>query len=73
MSDEKYYLEVHIEGPYVSDDHTRYEELDGYKDEGGEVTYSDVELEERAQDIVNQVYTWGHKVVPESKVPEGER
>lgn len=63
-----WYLQVHIEGPYVNDDHTRYEELDG---EPGD--WSDEELESLAQDVVNQVYTWGHKVVPESEVPEGER
>lgn len=73
MSEERHYLKVHIEGPYVSDDHTRYELIDGYKDEDGEVLWSNEELEERAQDVVNQVYSWGHSVVPESEVPEDER
>lgn len=69
----KHYLKVHIEGPYVSDNHDRYEELEDYLDEDGDVTYSDSELLSHAQDMVNQFYTWGHEVVTEDQVPEGER
>lgn len=65
----KWYLKVHIEGPHIGDDHTRYEELEDHDLE----PWSESELLSRGQDIVNEVYTWGHSVVPEEDVPEGER
>lgn len=61
------YLKVEIEGKYVGQDTTVYQPL-----EDGE-EYSEKELKEWAQDLVNQEYSWGHSVVDEDEVPEDER
>lgn len=69
----KRYLKVHIEGPGVHDEVTKYEELEDYLDEDGEPTWTEDEVLARAQDIVNEVYSWGHEVLTEDQVPEGDR
>ena len=61
------YLKVDIEGKYIGDDRTIYQPLD----EG--VEYTDADLEQYAQDVVNQEFAWGHDVVSEDQVPESER
>ncbi|WP_327292483.1 hypothetical protein [Streptomyces sp. NBC_01198] len=63
----KRYVKVDIEGKFVGTDVTVFTPLDDGKE------YSPDELEEIAQDVVNQEYTWGFDVVDESEVPEGER
>jgi hypothetical protein len=60
------YLKVEIEGKYVGQDVTVYQPLDDEE-------YSEKELEEWAQDLVNNEFTWGHSVVDEEDVPEDER
>lgn len=65
----KKYLKVHIEGPCINDDVTKYEELEDYD----ESPWTEAELLDRAQEMVNETYTWGHDVVNEEDVPEGER
>lgn len=61
------YLRVDVEGPVVGSGRIVYTALDGATD------YTDKDLEEIAQDVVNSVYSWGHSVVDESEVPENDR
>ncbi|ATI18761.1 hypothetical protein SEA_DAUDAU_60 [Streptomyces phage Daudau] len=61
------YVKVDIEGKFIGSDVTVYAPL-----EDG-VEYTPDEIEDIAQDLVNQEYTWGHDVVDESEVPEDER
>lgn len=35
--------------------------------------YSEDDLTEIGQDVVNEVHSWGYEVVDESEVPEGKR
>lgn len=59
------YLRVTVEGPY--DTTTVYEALDPLTE------YTEKDLLEIGQDVVQNVYTWGHAVVDESEVPDGDR
>lgn len=59
------YLRVNISGRY-GDEHV-YERLDPLTE------YSEKDLEEIGQDLVNQEYSWGVEVVDEEEVPEDER
>lgn len=60
----KKYLKVVIDGKYDSETH--YIELEDQE-------YTEAELLQFGQDIVNEQYSWGQSVVDESEVPEGER
>lgn len=61
------YLKVEIEGKFTSSDITAYTPLDPLTE------YSDVDLRELGQEIVNNELPWGYEVVDEDDVPEGER
>lgn len=61
------YLRVHIEGPVVGSDVTHYEPMDGVTE------YTERDLDEIAAEAVQNYYSYGHKVVDESEVPEGDR
>jgi len=62
------YLKVHVEGCHVGCDADLYAALDHPEGE-----YKAGELEQWAQDLVNERHSWGYEVVDESDVPEGER
>lgn len=59
------YLRVSISGRYG--DEQVYERLDPLTE------YSERDLKEIGQDLVNQEYSWGVEVVDEEEVPEDER
>ena len=61
------YLKVDIEGKFVGSDVTLYARLDGDEE------YTDADLDEIAQNLVNEEFPWGQSVVDERDVPEGER
>ncbi|AVO22544.1 hypothetical protein PBI_PAEDORE_61 [Streptomyces phage Paedore] len=61
------YLKVEIEGKFVGSDVTLYARLDGDEE------YTDADLDEIAQNLVNEEFPWGQSVVDERDVPEGER
>lgn len=59
------YIRVHVEGPTIGSDQTLYGKLDD------DVTED--EALQIGQDLINEAYPWGHDVIDESEVPEGER
>ncbi|AFO10925.1 hypothetical protein ELB20_59 [Streptomyces phage phiELB20] len=61
------YLKVDIEGKFVGSDVTLYARLDGDEE------YTDADLDEIAQNLVNEEYPWGQSIVDERDVPEGDR
>ncbi|AFU62113.1 hypothetical protein D854_gp29 [Streptomyces phage R4] len=61
------YLKVEIEGKFVGSDVTLYARLDGDEE------YTDADLDEIAQNLVNEEFPWGQSVVDERDVPEGDR
>lgn len=62
------YLRVDIEGCVIGCcSEPIYTALDGLTE------YTDKDLVEIGQDIVNEQHSWGYEVVDENEVPENER